>query len=237
MAEPMFGTVSPVWSAVPFPGLAWFQAPMAGNRAMGSPPGSAGVTSGMMTSMPAGTSPGFGAGPSTVVSTPVAAPFPPVFTPDIAGVTAPALVMAVAIRTGPASRPDQRSGDRGLHLRRARSLLRRQRRGGALRQWPDDPDRQRVSEAAQAGCGRNCLGHPQHQRRAEQHHDCPTAALAYAGPRGRAIGRRGTQAGVARLRCVRLSDRNRFPRSGSKRGSPAGARFRQEPSQKEITAV
>ena len=32
MAEPMFGTVSPVWSAVPFPGITWFQAPMAGNR-------------------------------------------------------------------------------------------------------------------------------------------------------------------------------------------------------------
>lgn len=105
MAEPMFGTVSPVWSAVPFPGLAWFQAPMAGNRAMGSPPGSAGVTNGMMTSMPAGTSPGFGAGPSTVVSTPMAAPFPPVFTPDIAGVTAPALVMAVAIRRGQPAGP------------------------------------------------------------------------------------------------------------------------------------
>ena len=79
MAEPMFGTVSPVWSAVPFPGLAWFQAPMAGNRAM--------------------------AGPSTVVSTPVAAPFPPVFTPDVAGVTAPALVMAVAIRRGQPAGP------------------------------------------------------------------------------------------------------------------------------------
>jgi hypothetical protein len=105
MAEPMFGTVSPVWSAVPFPGLAWFQAPIAGNSAMGSPPGSAGVTSGMMTSMPAGTAQGFGASPSTVVSTPVAAPFPPVFNPDSAGVTAPALVMAVAMRRGQPAGP------------------------------------------------------------------------------------------------------------------------------------
>ena len=66
MVEPLFGTVSPVWSAVPFPGLAWFQTPMAGSRPIGGPQAPAAVTSGMMmSSVPAGTSPGFGAGPRT----------------------------------------------------------------------------------------------------------------------------------------------------------------------------
>ena len=32
MAEPLFGTAPPIWSAVPFPGPAWFQAPVAGGR-------------------------------------------------------------------------------------------------------------------------------------------------------------------------------------------------------------
>jgi hypothetical protein len=40
MAEPLFGTVSPIWSAVPFPvpGLAWFQTPMAGSGPIGGSP-------------------------------------------------------------------------------------------------------------------------------------------------------------------------------------------------------
>ena len=32
MAEPLFGTAPPIWSAVPFPGPAWFQTPVAGGR-------------------------------------------------------------------------------------------------------------------------------------------------------------------------------------------------------------
>src|SRR4029453_10587797 len=101
MVEPLFGTVSPVWSPVPFPGLAWFQTPMAGSRPIGGPQAPAAVTSGrMMSSGPAGTSPGFGAGPSNVVSTPMTTPFPSVLSPETAGVTAPALGMAVARRRG-----------------------------------------------------------------------------------------------------------------------------------------
>ncbi len=103
MAEPLFGTVSPVWSAVPFPGLAWFQTPVAGNRPLGSPQGPAAVTSGIM--MPSGTPPGFGASPSNVVSAPVASPFASVFNPDASGVTAPALVTAVAMRRGQPAGP------------------------------------------------------------------------------------------------------------------------------------
>jgi BON domain len=90
MVEPLFGTVSPVWSAVPFPGLAWFQTPMGGTRPVGGPQGPAAVTSGMMSS----------AGSSNVVSTPMTTPFPSVLSQETAGVTAPALVMAVAIRRG-----------------------------------------------------------------------------------------------------------------------------------------
>ncbi len=40
MPEPLYGTVSPMWSAVPFPALAWFQTPLAGTRPIGeAPPG------------------------------------------------------------------------------------------------------------------------------------------------------------------------------------------------------
>jgi len=89
MAEPLFGTVSPVWSAFPFPGLAWFQTPMAGGRGISSP------------SPPAA----FGAGPSNVVTAPMTASFPPLGGPDVTGITAPALLMAVAIRRGQPAGP------------------------------------------------------------------------------------------------------------------------------------
>ena len=113
MAEALFGTVSPIWSAVPFPGLAWFQTPMAGSRPL-APPGSAGVSGPFSGDpyafnrgiAPAGSAPGFGAGSSSFVSTPMNAAFPSLVSPDIAvGVTAPALVMAVAMRRGQPAGP------------------------------------------------------------------------------------------------------------------------------------
>jgi BON domain len=100
MAEPLFGNVSPVWSAGPFPGLAWFQSPMAGNRSISSQ-GSAPFAGSMM----AGMSPGFGAATSGAATAPMAAPLPPLFNPEVAGVTAPALVMAVAVRRGQLAGP------------------------------------------------------------------------------------------------------------------------------------
>jgi BON domain len=100
MAEPLFGTISPVWSAMPFPGLAWFQSPMAGNRGIGSAQGSSPITS-----MMAGASPGFGAASSSAAPAPMAAPWAPLFNPELSGITAPALVMAVAVRRGQPAGP------------------------------------------------------------------------------------------------------------------------------------
>lgn len=119
MAEALFQTVSPVWSAIPFPGLAWFQTPMAGNRPIGGPQGLAAITSGLVTGVPpsgplpgesyavsggvapAAIAPALGSGPSNFPAMPMTAPFPSFGGPDIGlGVTAPALVTAIAVRRG-----------------------------------------------------------------------------------------------------------------------------------------
>jgi len=105
MAEALFGTVSPVWSAVPFPGLAWFQTPMGANRPIGGPQGPTGISSGVVAGVPPGPSPGepyaFSGGG---VPASVNVPFPPFGGPDL-GVTAPALVMAIAMRRGQPAGP------------------------------------------------------------------------------------------------------------------------------------
>jgi hypothetical protein len=130
MAE-LFGTVSPIWSAIPYPGLAWYQTPMAGAGPIGGipagiagPQGPAALGSGMVTGVPsagpvpgeqygfsrgivsAGPAAGFGAGPSNFASTSVSAPFPQFGDPSVAGgVTAPALVAAIAMRRGQPAGP------------------------------------------------------------------------------------------------------------------------------------
>jgi len=90
MAEPMFGAVSPMWSTISSPRVTWFQAPQGPQGPM-SGAGPIGV-------IPAGIA---GApGPASF-----AAPFP-TFGPDLAsGVTAPALVSAIAIRRGQPAGP------------------------------------------------------------------------------------------------------------------------------------
>jgi len=120
MAEPTFGTVSPIWSAVPFPGVAWYQAPMVGAGPIGSTPtgnvgpqGSAAFGSGMMTGrgiLQPGTVSGFGAGASNYASTPFSAPVsqwgPPMSGPEMSpGITAPVLVSAIAMRRGQPAGP------------------------------------------------------------------------------------------------------------------------------------
>lgn len=82
MPEPLFGTVSPMWSAVPFPALAWYQTPVAGPRPLGSPgiPGSQG---------PAAYGNGLAPGSPALGG----------------GVTAPALVTAIAMRRGQPAGP------------------------------------------------------------------------------------------------------------------------------------
>jgi hypothetical protein len=118
MAEPMFGAVSPMWSAIPSPGVTWFQSPMPGigpavvtNAGIAGAPGPASIGNGIVSRMsaagppsgdpyafsrgilPAGTLSGFGA--------PI-----PMFTADMpVGVTAPALVSAIAIRRGQPAGP------------------------------------------------------------------------------------------------------------------------------------
>ena len=101
MVEPLFGTVSPIWSAVPSPGLAWFQSPLANTQPIGAGPiplAGGALGNGIMAGVPvvstsgplagepyaayalrrgigaAGTSAGFDAGSSNFVSTPVNTP-------------------------------------------------------------------------------------------------------------------------------------------------------------------
>lgn len=142
MAETLFGTVPPIWSAVPFPGLAWFQTPVAGTRPIGDgivgqqgfgpgpqgfvagPQGLGALGNGMFAGIPmpgpsrgepyafnrgivpVDTASGFGGGSSNFVATPASGPFSPVGGQDIAGgVTAAALVMAVALRRGQPAGP------------------------------------------------------------------------------------------------------------------------------------
>src|SRR5262245_6321374 len=90
MAEPVCGTGSPVWSAGPSPGLASLQTPIAGNSGIGSP-------------QPPTTT--LGPGPSNLLTSPMTAPFSTLGAPEATGVTAPALLMAVAIRRGQPAGP------------------------------------------------------------------------------------------------------------------------------------
>jgi hypothetical protein len=133
MVEPLFGTVSPIWSGVPSPGFAWFQSPMAGTQPVGAGTaalGGGGFGNGMMGAVPvvstsgpltgepyasyaarhgigqAGTAAGFGAGSSNFAPTPVNTPYSLFSSPDIAGgVTAPALVTAIAMKRGQPAGP------------------------------------------------------------------------------------------------------------------------------------
>jgi hypothetical protein len=85
MAEPMFGAVPQMWPAIPSPGRAWFQAPVPGT-------GPVGITPAGMAGAP---------GPASF-----AAPFSTFGGPDlVGGVTAPALVSAIAIRRGQPAGP------------------------------------------------------------------------------------------------------------------------------------
>ena len=99
MAEPMFGAVSPIWSAIPSPGVTWFQAPMPGAGTVGvtkpaNSPLSAEPYAFSRAIPQAGTMSGFGPPMPMfgVADTPV-------------GVTAPALVSAIAIRRGQPAGP------------------------------------------------------------------------------------------------------------------------------------
>jgi hypothetical protein len=84
MPEPLFGTVQPMWSAVPFPTLAWFQTPVAATRAIGgNPPGIL---------------------PSQA-QVPLGNGLVPGIVPPGPGVTAPALVTAMAMRRGQPAGP------------------------------------------------------------------------------------------------------------------------------------
>ena len=127
MAEPLFGTAPPIWSAVPFPGPAWFQTPVAGGRPIAegivSPQGFAAGLQGAIIGQQ-----GQGALGNGMVSGRSRASAPG---QDMAGgVTATALVLAVALRRGQPAGPSERSGNRGLPLRRARSPAWLERRGG-----------------------------------------------------------------------------------------------------------
>ena len=81
MPEPLYGTVSPMWSAVPFPALAWYQTPLPGTRPIGPPAGLLGSSG--PAALGTGMVPG---GPG-------------------AGLTAPALVTAIAMRRGQPAGP------------------------------------------------------------------------------------------------------------------------------------
>jgi hypothetical protein len=126
MTEPLFGQVAPIWPAAPFPGFAWVQTPMApGSQSIGAlshpiagPQGPSPFMGGLMPNVPtASTRPGeaygfsSGAAPGlsgpnfgvglTVVPTAVGATLP-MFAgqENTVGVTAPALVAAIAMRRG-----------------------------------------------------------------------------------------------------------------------------------------
>ena len=109
-AEPLFGTAPPIWSAVPFPGPAWFQTPVAGGRpiaeGMVSPQGFAAGLHGAIIGPQ---------GQSTVGNGMVSGGVPiSAFSPAVSlagrqdmagGVTATALVLAVALRRGQPAGP------------------------------------------------------------------------------------------------------------------------------------
>jgi len=116
MAEPMFGAVSPMWSAIPSPGVTWFQAPMPGigpavvtNAGIAGAPGPA-IGNGIVSRMPTASSLSgdpyaFSRGISPAATMGFGPPMP-MFGADIpVGVTAPALVSAIAIRRGQPAGP------------------------------------------------------------------------------------------------------------------------------------
>src|SRR5258706_11186610 len=104
MADPLFGPAAPIWSAVPFPAPPFANATVAGVPTSGPLPGELYAFNRAI--VPAGTAPGFGVGASNFVSTPVSPPFPVFGNPAMAfGVTAPALVSAMATRRGQPAGP------------------------------------------------------------------------------------------------------------------------------------
>ena len=95
MSDTIFGSVAPVWSAIPAPALGWFQAPIpVGNRPIGGlPPGMApGVPN---ISAPGALDPyGLSGGLTNSVA------YPGSNGPDMGPSTAPVLVATVAMRRG-----------------------------------------------------------------------------------------------------------------------------------------
>ena len=111
MAEPLFGTAPPIWSAVPFPGPAWFQTPVAGGRPIAegivSPQGFAaglhGAIIGPQGQGALGNGMVAGAVPTIASFSPAG---PLVGRQDMpGGVTATSLVLALALRRGQPAGP------------------------------------------------------------------------------------------------------------------------------------
>ena len=188
MAEPLFGTAPPIWSAVPFPGPAWFQTPVAGGRPIAegivSPQGFAAGLHGAIIGPQGQGALGNGmvaGGVPTIASFSPAGPL--VGRQDMAGRgNGNCAGDGPRVEARAAGRADERSGNRGLPLRRARSPAWIERRGGSVRRRPDDADGHCVPEGPEAGHRRNCLGDSRGQGRAEQHHDRSEAAVACAEP-------------------------------------------------------
>ena len=218
MAEPLFGTAPPIWSAVPFSGPAWFQTPLAGGRpiaegivspqgfaaglqgAIIGPQGQGALGNGIVAGIPmpgpsrgepyafnrgivsADTVPAvFGAGSSNLVST--IGSYPPVGGQDNAGgITAAALVLALALRRGQPAGPtsDQEIED---FLYDALDLL----PGSSDVEVRCDAGRTTLTgTVSQKGLKRD-IGEiawaiPGNQGRAEQHHDRSEAAIACSKP-------------------------------------------------------
>ena len=166
MAEPLFGTAPPIWSAVPFPGPAWFQTPVAGGRPIAegivSPQGFAAGLQGAIIGPQ-----GQGALGNGMVSGGV--PMPGRFVFPRWSARGPSgygrrrngncAGAGSRVETRAAGRAGERSGNRGLPLRRARSPAWLERRGSSVRRRPDDADGHCVPEGPQARHRRNCLGY------------------------------------------------------------------------------
>ena len=111
MTDPLFGSVSPLWPAMPAPVYGYVQSPLASSHRLGTiASGMAAQGSGSTTSpLPADPyafvnafgGPNAATGLSAVVSSPLASGVPAFMGAEMAiGVTAPALLTAVAIRRG-----------------------------------------------------------------------------------------------------------------------------------------
>ena len=120
MTDPLFGSVSPpLWPAIPAPVHGYAQPPVASTHRFGTiPPGSAAQGSATVAPFSAGSTlngpavdphtfggvfggPTFATGFSAVASSPLASAVPAFIAESAMGVTAPALLMAVALRRGP----------------------------------------------------------------------------------------------------------------------------------------